>query len=258
MAQTAAVIGLLCSDWSDGPVCCDWSTLLWLVRWPNLLWLVYHLQRMLETKHLLPYLNLSSGGFLSASYTVIRTVTMASLFFFLYQFLVISAHMHTSNLCTTLLHHQKPELLTSPLNAYHCGCQCEWPFNQCSCLCCTLGVLTFLLIITFMFCNVLPHACSIDSLSYWQKPCSSVQTYIWASCLSISFFPSFFLFRTYPLPASASLYSLAKLVFCFLSSQCARLTQRGMKGIFYVSYSRKSPPSSPVSLCSGPVIMKVN
>jgi len=87
-------------------------------------------------------------------------------FFFLYQFLVISAHMHTSNVCTTLLHHQKPELLTSPLNAYHCGCQCEWPFNQCSCLCCTLGVLTFLLIITFMFCNVLPHSCSIDSLSY--------------------------------------------------------------------------------------------
>jgi len=23
------VIGLLCSDWSDGPVWCDWSTLLW-------------------------------------------------------------------------------------------------------------------------------------------------------------------------------------------------------------------------------------
>jgi len=40
------VIGLLCSDWSDGPVYCDWSTLLWLVRWPvcrdwsTLLWLV--------------------------------------------------------------------------------------------------------------------------------------------------------------------------------------------------------------------------
>jgi len=40
MAQSA-VIGLLCSDWSDGPVCCDWSTLLWLVRWPSQLWLVY-------------------------------------------------------------------------------------------------------------------------------------------------------------------------------------------------------------------------
>jgi len=35
------VIGLLCSDWSDGPVCCDWSTLLWLVRRSSLLWLVY-------------------------------------------------------------------------------------------------------------------------------------------------------------------------------------------------------------------------
>jgi len=30
MSQSV-VIGLLCSDWSDGPVCCDWSTLLWLV-----------------------------------------------------------------------------------------------------------------------------------------------------------------------------------------------------------------------------------
>jgi len=24
----SVVIGLLCSDWSDGPVCCDWSTLI--------------------------------------------------------------------------------------------------------------------------------------------------------------------------------------------------------------------------------------
>jgi len=39
MAQSV-VIGLLCSDWSDGPVCCDWSTLLWLVRRPSLLWFV--------------------------------------------------------------------------------------------------------------------------------------------------------------------------------------------------------------------------
>jgi len=184
---------------------------------------------------------------------------MASVFFFLYQFLVISAHMHTSNLCTTLLHHQKPELLTSPLNAYHCGCQCEWPFNQCSCLCCTLGVLTFLLIITFMFCNVLPHSCSRQSFILTKALFKRSNVYM--SFLSLYLIlPSFFLFHTYtyPLPASASLYSLAKLVFCFLSSQCARLTQRGMKGIFYVSYSRKSPPSSPVSLCSGPVIMKVN
>jgi len=52
----SVVIGLLCSDWSDGSLCCDWSTLLWLVRWPlccdwstlpwlvrwsSLLWLVY-------------------------------------------------------------------------------------------------------------------------------------------------------------------------------------------------------------------------
>ncbi len=69
-----------------------------------------------------------------------------------------------------------------------------------------------------------------------------------------------FYFRTYtyPLPVSASLSLPVKLVFCFLSSQCVRLTQRGMKSIFYVSYSRKSPPSSRLSLCSGPVIMKVN
>jgi len=40
MAQSV-MIGLLYSDWSDGPVCCDWSTLLWLVRWSSLLWLVY-------------------------------------------------------------------------------------------------------------------------------------------------------------------------------------------------------------------------
>jgi len=32
----SVVIGLLCSDWSDGSVCCDWSTLLWLVRWFSL------------------------------------------------------------------------------------------------------------------------------------------------------------------------------------------------------------------------------
>jgi len=42
MAQSAAVIGLLCFDWSDGPVCCcDWSSLLWLVRWSTLLRWVY-------------------------------------------------------------------------------------------------------------------------------------------------------------------------------------------------------------------------
>jgi len=32
----SVVIGLLCSDWSDGPVCFHWSTLLWLVRWSSL------------------------------------------------------------------------------------------------------------------------------------------------------------------------------------------------------------------------------
>jgi len=24
----SVVIGLICYDWSDGPVCCDWSTLI--------------------------------------------------------------------------------------------------------------------------------------------------------------------------------------------------------------------------------------
>lgn len=115
---------------------------------------------------------------------------------------------------------------------------------------------TFLLIITFMFCHVLPHACSVDRGIYFLSLVfhtnkSSVQAfkriYELPVSLSHSFLPSFYVLTyTYPLPASASLSSPAKLVFCFLSSQCARLTQRGMKGIFYVSYSRKSPPSSPL------------
>ncbi len=175
----------------------------------------------------------------------------------------ICIKVNSAQLCCITNGRSRSRHLRTLIAAAH-SCQCERPFNQWSCLRCTLAVWTFSLIITFKSLCVLSLACSVDrgmyllSLSFKMSKAlfkrSDIYEFLSLYLILLFYFRTY----TYPLPVSASLSLPVKLVFCFLSSQCVRLTQRGMKSIFYVSYSRKSPPSSRLSLCSGPVIMKVN
>ncbi len=109
----------------------------------------------------------------------------------------ICIKVNSAQLCCITNGRSRSRHLRTLIAAAH-SCQCERPFNQWSCLCRTLAVWTFSLIITFKSRCVLSLACSVDrgmyllSLSFkMTKPCSSVQTYM-SSCLSISFFSSFF------------------------------------------------------------------